>query len=420
MALAAGVAAAATGCDGQSAGARAGLTDERLGAMIDSLLPEIAGASGLEALRPVRYAVQERAEARSFIEAQLDDELGSDELAGVEGAYRAFGLIPDTLELRALLLELYTEQVVGYYDPDTERLYVVEGVAAAIAEPVVAHELVHALQDQHVDLDSLVARERGNDRQLAAQAAAEGQATLVMVALEAARSAGGPVDLGRLPDLGAMLRPALEAQNDQFPVFQRAPRLIRETLIFPYFAGAAYVQRLNRAGDAGDAGHAGPVAPFGDFLPQSTEQVLAPRVATPGSRDAPTEVTLGEPGAGWRVAYTNGLGQLEVGILLAEHLGDDAREAATGWDGDRYALLAGPDGARALVWYSVWDDAAAADRFARAYRDVLRRRPGRAGTVERAEVGGRPVVRVVETAAGADPGAVAAPALAGMEERPAG
>lgn len=397
------------GCEAQ--GGSSVLTDERLGLMIDSMLPEIAGASGLDVRKPVRSAVQPRAEARAFLERQLEEELGAEELAGAERAYRAFGLIPDTLDLRSLLLELYSEQVVGYYDPETERLYVVEGIRADSAAAAVAHELVHALQDQHADLDSLVSMERGNDRQMAAQAAVEGHATLVMIALETARRTGRPIDPGDLPDLGGFLEPALSAQSEQFPVFGRAPRLIRETLVFPYFGGAAFVQELHR-----DAGRA--VAPFGEHLPQSTEQVLSPEDRFLTDRDAPTELELGAPASGWRVVYSNGLGQLETSIFLAEHLGDGARSGAAGWDGDRYALLEGPGAVEALVWYSVWDDDAAADRFARAYRATLQRRPGREARVERLEHDGRPVVKVVETRRGLDPASVPTPPLVSLVEVP--
>lgn len=411
------------GCDAQG---REALTDERLEAMIDSLLPAIAEASGLEVRRPVSYALQSRAEARSFIERQLDEGLPAGELTGMERAYKAFGLLPDTLDLRGLLLELLTEQVVGYYDPPTDRLYVVEGASPQLAGPVVAHELVHALQDQHTALDSLIAPERGNDRQAAAQAAAEGQAMLVMVALQVAETSGQDLDPGALPDLGEMMKPGLEAENAQFPVFKRAPRLIRETLIFPYLGGASFVQALfrHRAGPE-------PPVPFGPLLPQSTEQVMDPERAFFAERDHPTELETGPPSGGWSGTYSNTLGQLELSILLGERLGPEAESAASGWDGDRYVLLEGPAGQEALVWYGVWDDPAAADRFVDHYERWRARREGGAdaaggetggfgpGAIERLEVEGRPVVRVVEAPAGMEPAAGDLPAIESMEERPA-
>lgn len=394
--------ALSTACSGQD---RAELDAAGLEVLIDSLLPGIAEASGLEVRGPVRFELQSRAEARAFIVDQLDDEMGPEVIAGMERAYRAFGLLPDTVDLRSVLLELLTEQVIGYYDPATDRLYVVEGVPVATAGPVVAHELVHALQDQHTDLEALVAPERGNDRQMAAQAAAEGQAMLVMLALQAAEASGQTIDPGALPDLGPMMRPALEAENAEFPIFRDSPRIIRETLIFPYIGGASFVQALYRFAAGGER----PV-PFGDLLPQSTEQVLDPRGAFLGDRDLPTEIDLGGAGDGWSVVYSNTLGQMEVAILLSEHTGDDSQTGA-GWDGDRFALLEGPAGGDALVWYSVWDDEASADRVAETLRST-----DWSAQVERVELDGRPVVRVVRFPNGEGPPEAAIPAIESMEE----
>jgi hypothetical protein len=384
--------------------AQTGMSDDELRVMIDSLLPAIAEVSGMEVRREVQFAMQSRTDARAFIEAQLEDELGPEELDGMERAYKAFGLLPDTLDLRAMLLDLYTEQVVGYYDPATDRLYVLDEAEAATAGPVVAHELVHALQDQHTDLDSLVAKERGNDRQMAAQAAAEGQATLVMVALQAAQTSGQAIDIAALPDLSQLLRPALEAENRRFPVFRRAPRLVKETLLFPYMAGAGFVQALFRA-----RSDAGPPVPFGELLPQSTEQVLAPEARFLGERDRPTELELGPPGGGWEVLYANTLGQLEVSILLVEHLGEEQAGGARGWDGDRFALLRDDAGRQALVWYSVWDDATSADAFAERFR-----RTGLARSVDRVDRDGRPVLRAVIADTSVNPEGL--PALTALAE----
>lgn len=373
---------AAGGCEAQAGG---GMTARELRDAIDSLLPEISRVSGMEVRRPVGFALQSRSDARSFIEAQLEEELGSGELDGMERAYKAFGLLPDTLDLRSMLLDLYEEQVVGYYDPATDTLYVLDEATPETAGPVVAHELVHALQDQHTNLDSLVARDRGNDRQTAAQAAAEGQAMLVMMAVQAAQATGQRLDVAALPDLSELMARAAEANYSEFPVFQRAPRLVRETMLFPYVGGARFVQALFRA----RRGEAPPV-PFGDLLPQSTEQVMSPEAHFLDQRDAPTTIELGDATDGWQVVYSNDLGQLETSILMVEHLGEGAAGAARGWDGDTYALLQRPGAEDAVVWYSVWDDAGAADRFAADARAT-----GIASVVERLDVEGRALVRMV-------------------------
>lgn len=387
--------------------------EESLDVLVDSLLPRLEELSGLEAREPVNVALRDRAQLRDYVTRRLEEELTPEEMEGIEATYRALGLFPDTLDLRRLMLELYTEQVSGYYDPKLRTLYVMEGVSPEDFRPVLVHELVHALQDQHTNLDSLVAKERGNDRQTAAQAALEGHATLVMFAWLAEQQAGHDVAIDELPDFGAILGPALEAQNDNFPVFRSAPRIIRETMLFSYLKGASFVQALWRAEANG-----GRPAPIGHWLPSSTEQVLHPGARFIAERDEPTEIMLEEtPSAeragAWRAVYENTLGELEAGILLSEHLGPGADSIARGWDGDRYRLLATPAGGHVLVWYSVWDDDAAADRFAGAYRRILSARAAeRQGTVERLSLDGRPVVRVVDADRGVPLADVPVPGVA--------
>lgn len=366
----------------------AAAADPTLSALADSLLPALERLSRLTAVRPLILERQSVQEVRAFVEAQLEEEMPQRELDGVRATYGLLGLIPDTLDLRGLLRDLYVEQIVGYYDPEVKKLFVVEGVAAHAVRPVVAHELVHALQDQHTNIDSLIARERGNDRQTAAQAALEGHATIVMFALLAEEASRQVLDPVTLPNLADQLRPPLESPSGDFPVFRRAPRIVRETLLFPYISGARFVQELWRTQPADRR-----TAPLGPLLPQSTEQVLDPGNRFFTARDHPTEIRF-DPDSTWPVLYENGLGRLETGILLEEHLGAGANGGAEGWDGDRFRLLRAPDGAHALLWYSVWDDDAAADRFAAGMGRVLAGPLTRTGTVERLEVDGRPAVRI--------------------------
>lgn len=364
--------------------------DPALTAMADTLLPRLERISRLEALEPVVVERRSRAQVREFVERQLEERLPPDELEGVRLTYTMLGLIPDSLDLRALLHELYAEQIVGYYDPDDRKLFVVEGVAPETVRPVLAHELVHALQDQHTNLDSLIARERGNDRQLAAQAAIEGHAMLVMFSLLAEEATGRPVDPVMLPNLGDQLGAALEAPSSEYPIFRSAPRVIREALLFPYVDGASFVQQLWRS-----QGEANRTAPLDSLIPQSTEQVLDPEARFILERDEPTDLRFDDDHAGWSVAYENGLGQLEMGLFLEEQLGAEARGAAEGWDGDRFRLLRSAEGVYALVWYSIWDDDASAERFRARSSEVLDGPLGREGVAERISIDGRPGVRVV-------------------------
>src|SRR5690625_4590335 len=99
-------------------------TSADLQALADELLPRVEALSGLEARAPIRVTLQDTASVRAYVERQLTEELDPEELEGVHATYAALGLIPDTLDLRALMMEVYNEQIIGYFDPKAEALYV--------------------------------------------------------------------------------------------------------------------------------------------------------------------------------------------------------------------------------------------------------------------------------------------------------
>lgn len=359
-----------------------------LAAMVESVMPRLSVIAGLEQKGPVQVEMQDRTALRQYIENKLQEELPPEELDAIKAVYVALGVIPAGLDLRATLLDLYTEQVVGYYDPEQKKLYVVEGADAEQVRPVLVHELVHALQDQHINLDSLISGDHNNDRQTAAQAAIEGHATLVMFTFLAEEQTGAPVDPRGLPDIGQQIRLGLESQNRQLPRFRNAPPILQETILFPYAAGASFIHKLWLRPLNTGFGTPYP-APIGDRMPVSTEQVLHPDTRFLVQPDHPEEIEFTSGTA----IYENTLGELETSLVLRQHLGSG--DAARGWDGDRFRLIDVPGG-RALVWYSVWDDEASADRFADVYRAVATKRPDRAIRVERLSLDGRPSVLVVD------------------------
>lgn len=389
-----------SGC-GRGAGVPDGLVDDEtppeLARLVSELMPRIERLSGLERREPLRVRRQDRAAASLYVQQRLDGEMPPERLEGIRRTYVTLGLLPDTLDLRSLLLDLYTEQVLGYYDPRSGTLFVVHGEDAETLRPVVAHELVHALQDQHTDIDSLVAADRGNDRQAAAHAALEGHAMVVMFAVLAEQASRREIDPAQLPNPADELGPALASQNEQFPVFRRAPAVIRETLLFPYVRGADFVHQLWRSMD----GSGGYPAPLDTLLPQSTAQVMRPIERFVEQRLDPLVVVLDAPPGGYELLHENTLGQLETSIFLGEHLGEDARAAAHGWAGDRFMLVRPADGGDVLHWISAWETAGEADRFAAAAARAAERRQGRRVAVAREDGGGVFVVRIVDAPAGA-------------------
>ena len=348
-------------------------SDAKLRELASALLPDLAARSGLELREPVRIEMRSRNELVHYLENKLDEELTEKEARATVDAYALFGLVPSTLDLREVLLGLYTEQVAGFYEPDSTALFVLNDQPEASLQGLLVHELVHAVQDQWVDLDALTDPKLGNDRATAAHAAIEGHATLVMLEYLTERMQGAPVDFATIPNFAAQLRPALEGVRAQFQALAAAPPVIRESLLFPYLEGAGYVHNLWKQGER--------VAPFEESLPTSTEQILG------GSLDDPP-VELAMSVSGGEVLHEDVLGRLELGVLLDQHLGPGSARLADGWGGDRYVLVDGANGERSLIWYAVWDDTAARDRFAEGFRSALGSLGG-AASLEVTEVDGR-------------------------------
>jgi len=377
--------------------------DTALKRLAAELLPAAEMRSGLPARGPIRLATRSREDLEAFLVAEMARQLPPDRLVAVVRTYARLGLVPDDLDLEPLIRSLLLEQVVGYYDPARDTLYVVDRVDPDLVEPVLLHEIVHALQDQYVDLDSLMAahRER-NDRGTAAQAAMEGHATFAMLEWQLARMAGD-ADLTTLPGFEGLLGDdPLAAAGLEMPVLSEAPAVIRESLLFPYLGGLVYLQKHW-------AGPWGRVPPLGSEMPVSTEQILHPERFAPGQEDMPTLVWFGEalPG-GWTEVLTDDLGELETRLLLREFLSSrqEADRGAAGWDGDRFRLLDGPNG-ESLLWVSVWDTDRDALEFETAVREALMQRydgnpraADRELRVTRGSQGQRPVVVVWDLPAG--------------------
>jgi hypothetical protein len=376
-------------------------------------VPQIERITGLRFKQPPRIEERSKEQVRSFLERELTDTAAVSELRGQEAAYKLLGLVPDTLDVRKFMVDLLTEQIAGYYDPRTKVLYVVQGAPEALTGMTVEHELVHALQDQYVNLDSIQKDRTDPDRSAAAQAVIEGQAMYEQVAL----AVGGEANIAaRLPGGWSQVRDIIrENQGATMPQFARAPFVIQEELIFPYLSGAEFVRRFrdSRPGKQ----------PFDD-MPTSTEQILHERAYFGTPRDVPTRVTLPPPRGGGVAEYEGDLGEFTTRLFLYQHLKDQnaAFRGAAGWGGDRYVVVRTPRGL-GIAWVTTWDTPIDAGEFYGALQQAVERRyaasasaggggsgaeksyrtAARAVTLSTREVGGRPVVLYVDVPAGVSP-----------------
>jgi hypothetical protein len=375
-------------------------------AEVAQAVPMIEKAVGLKFKSPPKVEMRSKAQVREFVLKQLTDSQATRDIAGQEAAYKRFGMIPDTLKLQPFLTNLLEEQIVGYYDPHTKVLYVVEGSAKDIANITITHELVHALQDQYISMDSVQKIRDDNDRLSAAQSVFEGQAVYEQISI----MLGGSNMAINLPGGWDRIRDLIRESQSSMPIFAGAPRVIQETLIFPYLSGAEFYRNYKERK---------PGTVIYNDMPTSTEQIIHP-AAFFVNRDAPTRVTLGTL-SNATDSYENDLGEFETRLFLFEHLKDqnEAVRGASGWDGDRYAVVNTPQGP-GIAWLTVWDSSVeAAEFFDLAGQAIEKRFDVKAVTsanksdksyssrdrslrLTAAEVQGRPVVIYVDVPKGAN------------------
>ena len=331
--------------------------------LVAEAVPRIEQQLGLTFKSPPTLETRSRDEVATFVMRQLTSDRAKSQIDGQQRAYRVLGLSPDTLELGALLQRLLEEQIIGYYDPRAKVLYVVDGAPKALLQQTVTHELVHALQDQYIKIDSIQAQTDDADAQGAAQAVLEGQAVYTQLLVD---PNSGPMI--RMPGGWDRVRDVIRDGQGGMPVFASAPRAVREGLLFPYLGGADFVRRF---------ADKRPMKELLTDLPISTRQILndaAYFTADKSTREVPTAVRLPAPSTG-TVIYSNSFGEFETRLILVQHLKDEvlARRGASGIDGDRYAVIRTSQG-DAIAWATVWDTSVDAADFMALLADATRRR----------------------------------------------
>ena len=377
------------GCRGEAPRAPADETpDVRMARIVDSLRPAVERAMGVPFKSVPRSAMRSREQLRRYLVGKLEEPEQEARTRQSETVYHLLGLLPDSVRLKAVLLDVLTEQVAGYYDPDSAMLFGVTGQDESRTLQTLAHEMVHALQAQYVRVDSILDDVRDADRLAAARAVLEGEATVAQI-----RMLQPNVDLAQLGEAWSLMRGQLKEVQSTMPAFARAPFVLREELLFPYLSGGEFM-RWWETTPLRDS------LPYGPRMPRSTEQILHPDRYLSG--DAPVSVSIDSTGDG-SDDLDDVLGDLSVRLLTGALRGspEPPLAAPSGWGGDRYRVLETPEGP-ALIWFVVWDNPAVARRFVDGTGAALlaREREGYRDALEAITLDGRAVTRYVTAPAG--------------------
>ena len=306
--------------------AASGAKNDAVVAATAEVFNEMSKIRELPVLSPARSGTQSRQAIEAMVVRTLDAQTTPAQMHATELTLKKLGMVGPDFQFRPFVRAILTEQVAGYYDPKTREFYVADWIDLDAQKPVMAHELTHALQDQHFNLQRLSTWPHGDsDAELAAHALVEGDATLAMAQYAFAH-----------PELIAALAASVSGASEQI---SRAPRSLREALVFPFDKGLAWVMRLQQRG-----GWAAVSAAFSK-MPLSSEQIL--HMEKYDAYEAPIKMTVppieGLLGRGWSRIDEDVQGEWGYYSTLDEFLKapDVSAAAAAGWGGDRYAVFEG-------------------------------------------------------------------------------
>ncbi len=359
---------------------------EELFHSVDEILAFDSKQSGLPIKKHVKRRLTSREEVVSYLTKHMKDE-DVKKLQRSELVLKKFGLLPHDFDLEKLLVALLREQIAGYYDPKTKTVNLLDWVPMEEQEPVMAHELTHALQDQSIGLDKWM---KQGDKDLgeikkdptpediendemddAREAVVEGQAETVMMQYELA-------PLGRSiqdsPDLVESMEAQMASGTDDSKVFKDAPIFLRESLTFPYSYGMKFVIKLLEK-DGKEKAFAGVLA----NPPHTTRQIMQPETYLSGEKIDPMSVPEFKRDFKDYVKFDIGaMGEFDVAVLIEQYAGKELSDRLyPEWRGGYYYAARPKNGAEAplgLLYVSRWSSTEKAGEFAEIYARSLEQR----------------------------------------------
>src|ERR1700684_876556 len=125
---------------------------------VDQILQFASKDTGLPIQKEVKRRLTSRDDVVAYLEKTMAEDKDAQRLRRSELVLKKFGLLPRDFDLQTFLVALLREEVGGYYDPQTKTVNLLEWVPIEEQEPVMAHELTHALQDQAVGMQKWMKR----------------------------------------------------------------------------------------------------------------------------------------------------------------------------------------------------------------------------------------------------------------------
>jgi hypothetical protein len=335
---------------------------------VPAILAELTEITGMKLHHPVPCAFISKDDVNKFLKDRVKEVADPSEIRAEELTLKKFGFVPSNFDLAQNTVDLLTEQAAAFYDYNKKKLFLTDSTSLESQEPVLAHELAHALADQNYNLAKFIRQGRKNDDGSTARLAVmEGQATWLMSEFLARKSGQSLKDSPAMVDMMSKLS---DSSGGQYPVFENEPLYLRDTLVFPYTKGMLFQNAVfQRDGQKS----------FGEVFEQppiSTQQVMQPEKYFTGVK--PSDPKLPDPKLphGYKGLVGGTLGELEHRILLTQFVdAASAGEIAPHWRGCNFELVENKKPARVVLLYAVeWDSEDIARRYFEAYRQALKKK----------------------------------------------
>jgi hypothetical protein len=362
---------------------------EELFHSVDEILQFDSQQTGLPVKRNVKRRLTSRDEVVSYLTKHLNDE-DTQRLRRSELVLKKFGLLPRDFNLETFLVALLREEVAGYYDPKTKTVNLLDWLPMDEQEPVMAHELTHALQDQSFGLqkwmkhgdkdlaeikrDPTPADIENDEIDDAREAVVEGQAQAIMFQYALAPAGRSITDSPQL--LEAMEEETLTGtpDNPDNKVFNEAPIFLKESMTFPYSYGMEFVVKLMRK--------LGKEKAFAGVLknpPHTTRQIMEPDTYISGERIEPMRVAdFKQDFKDYQKFDIGAMGEFDVAVLIEQYAGKpESKRMYPDWRGGYYYAAkskSDPAGPLALLYVSRWSNPDKASEFAEVYAQSLKQR----------------------------------------------
>src|SRR6202140_4224093 len=365
---------------------------EELFHSVDEILEFDSKQTGLPIKKTVKRKLTSRDEVVSYLTKHVNDE-DTKRLRRSELVLKKFGPLPPDFSLEPFLVALLREEVAGYYDPKTKTVNLLDWVPIEEQEPVMAHELTHALQDQSVGLQKWMKKGEkdlgeikkdptptdieNDEMDNAREAVIEGQAQAMMFQYAIGPTGHSIINSPALVD--AMEEETLTG-TPSTKVFNDAPIFLKESLTFPYTYGMDFVVKLLRKGGKEQA--------FAAVLknpPHSTRQIMQPETYLSGEKIEPMRVPdFKHDFKDYEKFDIGAMGEFDVAVLIEQYAGKPlSKQLYPEWRGGYYyaakpkpGATSDPAGAASLglLYVSRWSNSDKAAEFGEIYARSLKQR----------------------------------------------